>query len=153
MVKTATLFPDDDRNIPAGEPSAKNVCGAKRRPAGTDLGFANPSEPRPYENGTLTSRAGADFSESFVSSQVARVHAFISSQGDHGATDKEIQAALELDGNSERPRRVWLRANGFILPKGAPSAIVVRDRSTVWVSVRPPEQTSARTRYGRADDA
>ena len=71
----------------------------------------------------------------------------------HGATDKEIQTALQLDGNSERPRRVWLRANGFIAPKGAPSAVVVRDRSTVWVSVRPLDLTSGGMRENELDRA
>lgn len=111
-------------------------------PATANAGFQRPPGPMPYHNRTRTSRAAAESARSFVRSQVVRVSEFIASQGEHGATDKEIQTALNIDGNSQRPRRVWLRDHGFIKPKGEPAEIAVRAGSTVWVSVRPLELPS-----------
>jgi hypothetical protein len=54
------------------------------------------------------------------------VHEYIAGEGD-----------LNLDGNSQRPRRVWLRDHGFIKAKGEPEDITLRDGSTVWISIRP----------------
>ena len=48
---------------------------------------------------------------------------------DHGATDREIQAATGLSGSTERPRRVELVALGLVVDSGRR-----RDRSTVWVA-------------------
>jgi hypothetical protein len=95
------------------------------------------TEPKPYHNGTQPSRAAAESARKFARSQTSRVHEFVASQGEHGATDKEIQTALNLDGNSQRPRRVWLRDHGFIQAKGEPEDITLRDGSTVWISIRP----------------
>ncbi|WP_166827325.1 hypothetical protein [Thalassoroseus pseudoceratinae] len=44
-----------------------------------------------------------------------RIFNFVRSQGRHGATDAEIQAALRMDGNSERPRRIELESQGRIV--------------------------------------
>ena len=94
-------------------------------------------EPQTYHNKSQASRASAESAKTFARSQCARVSEFIAATGDHGCTDKEIQTALNLDGNSQRPRRVWLRANGFIQAKGEPEDIVLRGGATVWVSLRP----------------
>ncbi len=45
-----------------------------------------------------------------------------------GATDKEIQAGLDLGGSTQRPRRVELVEGGLVKDSG-----VRRDRSVVWV--------------------
>ena len=47
--------------------------------------------------------------------------------GDEGRTDKELQALLDMDGNSERPRRIELWKAGQIQPMGK------RDGCTIWV--------------------
>lgn len=94
------------------------------------------SEPVPAFNRTAASQAAAVSARSFVRSQVVRVHAFIESKGDEGATDAEIQSALKIDGNSQRPRRVWLRDREFIRAKGSPDRPVLRNGSTVWIAVR-----------------
>ncbi len=146
-MNTRTLFADDDRHDSAERRKRWSVPSSHQRPSGAQ------TIPAPYQNGTLTSIAAAESARTSVTSQVMRVHDFITGKGEHGATDKEIQTALQLDGNSERPRRVWLRAHGFIAPKGAPSAVVVRDRSTVWVSVRPLDLTSGGMRENELDRA
>ena len=48
----------------------------------------------------------------------AMVRNFIILQGSYGATDQEIQAALNLSGDTERPRRVELWNAGFIIDSG-----------------------------------
>ncbi len=162
-MKAATLFPDDDihdsvddwknnqasadRDSKPRPPNSSPAVhsrdignrgddrqGARESP---ELATTAGAVPLTRRNGTLTSRAAAEFVRSCVNSQAVRVWGFIESQGERGATDKEIQAGLQLDGNSQRPRRVWLMRNGFVKPKGAPCEHVVRDRSIVWVVARP----------------
>ncbi len=112
-----TLFTDTDDDLPALGPTAV--------------------EPTTYHNRTLASRASAESARTFARSQCARVSEFIAATGDRGCTDKEIQTGLNLDGNSQRPRRLWLVNNGFVEAKGSPEDIVLRDGCTVWVSLRP----------------
>jgi hypothetical protein len=116
MMKSATLFPDLDE-----ADSAEN----------TIVGL----QPVPFHNRTLPSRAAAESARPSVRNQCMRVLEFISSQGERGATDKEVQRGLGMAGDSQRPRRVWLRNNGFLQPKGSPEEIVLRDGSTVWVAI------------------
>ena len=123
MMKAPTLFPEVDDDSSQQSPAAN--C------------------PEPFHNRTQPSRAAALSARSFVRSQAVRVAEYIASQGERGATDKEIQTALAMDGNSQRPRRVWLRNNGFVQEKGHPQEIVIRDGSTVWVTVRPFGVTSS----------
>lgn len=125
-MKPATLFPDDDIHD-----SAEDWKGRSR------------TDPVPYNNGTFTSQAAAESVRPCVKSQAARVWGFIDSQGERGATDKEIQAGLQMDGNSQRPRRVWLMRNGFVKPKGAPCEHVVRERSIVWIVAKRFAMTNA----------
>ena len=99
--------------------------------------------PVPYNNETFTSRAAAESERRCVKSQAARVWGFIDSQGERGATDKEIQADLKMDGNSQRPRRVWLMRNGFVKHEGAPCKHVVCERSIDWLVAKPFEATEA----------
>jgi len=132
-MKSPTLFPDTDDEF-ATESSN----------AGTSHETQTAREPKPFHNRTLPSRAAAESARSFVRSQAVQICEYIESQGDHGASDKEIQTVLAMDGNSQRPRRVWLRDHGFIQAKGEPEDIVLRDGATVWVSVRPLELMTTR---------
>lgn len=155
-MRPATLFPDDDIHDTADEwkddaapvdDSKPRIPKRRARAADDKHGTTKPTPaihrmlptPKVYDNGTLTSRTAAESARVFVNSQAARVHAFIESQGERGATDKEIQAGLKMAGDSQRPRRVWLRDRGFIKLKGEPSETVVRDRCAVWVVARPLE--------------
>jgi len=47
----------------------------------------------------------------------------------HGATDKEMQAALFMAGSTQRPRRIELVTAGLARDSG-----VRRDRCAVWVA-------------------
>jgi len=167
-MKAATLFPDDDIHDSADDwkgSSASSADRSTRRPPprksestpavhgrkfGND-GTASEAGAVPYDNGTLTSRTAAESVRPCVKSQAARVWAYIESQGERGATDKEIQAGLKMDGNSQRPRRVWLMRNGFVKPKDAPCEHVVRDRSIVWVAAKRLELAEAIGRAGHEE--
>lgn len=154
-MRPATLFPDDDihdtaddwKDDPAPADSKSRIPKRRARAADGKSSATKPTPavhrmlptPKAYDNGTLTSRKAADSARVFVNSQAARVHTFIESQGERGATDKEIQAALKIAGDSQRPRRVWLRDHGFIKLKGEPSETVVRDRCAVWIVAKPLE--------------
>jgi hypothetical protein len=60
-----------------------------------------------------------------------RVYNFIVRKGDAGATDDEIQRALCMNGNTQRPRRVELVDAGLIVDSG--QRRVVRGRlMIVW---------------------
>jgi len=143
MMKSPTLFPEVDEDFDeqlTGIPRGDSTAG------GAHNADPSASEPTPYHNRTLPSRAAAESARSFVRSQAVRISEYIASQGERGATDKEMQVALAMDGNSQRPRRVWLRDHGFIQAKGEPEDIVLRDCCTVWISVRRLELMTTRAR-------
>jgi hypothetical protein len=50
--------------------------------------------------------------------QRRRVLDYITQCDDHGATDLEMQHALSLAGNSQRPRRIELVGAGLIVDSG-----------------------------------
>ena len=66
-----------------------------------------------------------------------QVLAFVRGKGAHGATDDEIQAALDLNPSTQRPRRVELERAGFV--REAPGKLTRPTASgrqaIVWVSV------------------
>lgn len=61
----------------------------------------------------------------------ARVLAHIEASG--GATDEEIQVALGMDGNTERPRRRELEQQSRIVPQGTRQTASGR-QAVVWVA-------------------
>jgi hypothetical protein len=65
-----------------------------------------------------TSRAAARGVTPRTGTQRRRVLDYISGRGDEGATDAELQDALHLNGNSERPRRIELVEAGLIVDSG-----------------------------------
>ena len=118
-MKPATLFPDD-----FGDPTQSNPL------------------PKPVHNGTETSRKAAERVQPKAKKQAVRVLEFIDSRGEFGATDKETQSVLEMPGDSQRPRRVWLTKQGYVKKKPD----VTRDGSTVWVTTGKPLEIQERKR-------
>ena len=94
----------------------------------------DPRKPLPH-NGTATSKLAASTMRQNATSQEVRVFEFIQAQGERGATDEEIQTALDMTGNSQRPRRGRLVERGHV----ADSLNMRMTRSgrpaTVWVAV------------------
>ena len=69
-----------------------------------------------------------------TSRQRAKVEQYIDSCGDDGATDTEIQEALDLRPNSERPRRRELVQDGDVCDSGLRRAALDTGRSSiVWI--------------------
>jgi hypothetical protein len=53
-----------------------------------------------------------------------------------GMTDDELQAALDLDGSTERPRRLELFEQGRIARTGRTRSTRAGKRAAVWIAVR-----------------
>jgi hypothetical protein len=83
-------------------------------------------------NGTPTSKdAAADIREHAPTLR-AKVLAFVASRGFHGAAAYEIESALEMDGNTVRPRIVELREHGAIVPAEFTRKTPSGRRAVVW---------------------
>lgn len=72
-----------------------------------------PDTPLPYARGSRTSRDAAVRSERKAETDRKRVLDLLRAVP-RGMTDKELQAALNLSGDSERPRRWELEGEGLI---------------------------------------
>ncbi len=92
--------------------------------------------PAPYQRHSATSKAAARAVEPRTGTDRARVLAYIRSQGTQGATDDEVQAYLGMDGSTQRPRRVSLACDGFIVRTSAQRETRKGSLADVWVAVR-----------------
>ena len=97
-----------------------------------------------------TSAAAALSAEDRKDTQRAEVYAVIKAAGLDGCTDDELQAALSLDGNSERPRRweLWQR-NQITIRRDDTGAAIRRPTRThrsavVWVAVEYAEMPASK---------
>lgn len=79
---------------------------------GTQLTFVTPPAPH---NGTPTSIAAAEQIEPTAGTLRAAVLEYIRNCKQHGATDEEVQVALDMNPSTQRPRRQELEKQGFIL--------------------------------------
>ncbi|MEZ6127895.1 MAG: hypothetical protein R3C59_04385 [Planctomycetaceae bacterium] len=86
--------------------------------------------PDPPHNGTDTSMAAAERIQPAVTGQRRKVLDFVRDRGELGATDSEIQAGLNIPGDTERPRRRELEQAGLITDSGDR-----RDGCKVWLCV------------------
>lgn len=78
------------------------------------LPFDDPPDKLPHKRGSATSRIAAQTAKPFACRQLVRVYRYFVERGDDGATDDECQAALGLNGDSQRPRRDWLSQHGYL---------------------------------------
>jgi hypothetical protein len=65
--------------------------------------------------------------------QRERVLHWVMGRGEQGATDDEIQDALHLAGNSERPRRLELVERGWLVDSGVRRPSHQHGPAIVWV--------------------
>ena len=68
----------------------------------------------PAVRSSSTSRAAAESIQGKSPSLRECVYRSIASQAEHGATDLEVQAALDMDPSTQRPRRIELVKAGRI---------------------------------------
>lgn len=64
----------------------------------------------------------------------ARILAHLVGCGASGTTDEELQFALSMTGNSERPRRVELVRKGLVRASGQARPTFAGGKATVWVA-------------------
>lgn len=84
-------------------------------------------------SGPETSRAAAEAIEPHAGTLEALVLAAITFRGTTGATDEELQTALRMDANTQRPRRWSLAKKGLIEPSGKERLTRAGRRAQVWV--------------------
>lgn len=89
----------------------------------------------PYQRHSDTSYTAAARVEPTAATLRREVLDFIRSRGDYGATDSEVQAALDMGGNTERPRRRELQTQGFIKDSGHRRLTPSRRQAVVWVRI------------------
>ena len=89
--------------------------------------------PHQAHSDTSTSAAAA-LAEERRNTLRAAVLAHITASAKHGATDEEMQVALEMDGNTERPRRRELQLGGLIVDSGRRRPTEKNRQAVVWVT-------------------
>jgi hypothetical protein len=82
-----------------------------------------------------TSHEANHQAESFKSGIMREVLTFLRGQVDHGATDQEIQIALRIEGNTERPARVDLVKGGSVVDSGGWRLTRSGRKAIVWRAV------------------
>lgn len=92
------------------------------------------AEPSPPHSGSETSKAAAELIRPNAETLRARVLEYIEAQGQFGATDSEIQSALVMEGNTERPRRQELQTQGLIRDSGQTRATASGRQAVVWIA-------------------
>jgi predicted transcriptional regulator len=63
-----------------------------------------------------------------------QVYNFITERGAYGATDEEIQKGLNLDPNTERPRRIELVKSGHVVEAGVTRKTTSGRQAAVWTT-------------------
>lgn len=84
-----------------------------------------------------TSEAAAERIAPLAARLRARVLAAITAAGDMGMTDDELQAALGMPGNTERPRRRELEQDGKVRRAGRTRRTASGRQADVWVACAP----------------
>jgi hypothetical protein len=82
-----------------------------------------------------TSREAAELIRDSAATLREQVYRYIGQQGDSGATDEEIQLALAMAGNTERPRRRELEEQGLVMRAGYTRMTTSKRRADVWIIV------------------
>lgn len=87
--------------------------------------------PPPAQRHSETSRAAAaSLTPAKLTGDRLRIYRYLRSRPD-GATDEEIAAALAMNANTERPRRIELQKIGMIRLSGTRATVSGR-KANVW---------------------
>ena len=90
----------------------------------------------PYQAHSETSRAAAEAIEPDTSTLRGQVLAYIRQRGRYGATDDEIQVALDMNPSTERPRRIELWNAGLITRTEDTRPTRSGRQASVWTEAR-----------------
>lgn len=96
-------------------------------------GTVPPPDP-PHSRGSETSKKAATEIVTVAGRLRQQVLKFIVDQGESGATDAEVQAALSMEGSTERPRRGELAKANLIRDSGRTRPTPSGRAATVWVA-------------------
>lgn len=88
----------------------------------------------PYQPHSATSRAAAERIAPLAHTKRGQVLDYLAGCGEHGATDEEMQGAIPMPANTQRPRRIELVEMGFIKPTKHTRPTRSGDFATVWVA-------------------
>lgn len=84
-----------------------------------DLPLFTAPRAAPAQQHSRTSMAAADSMDGDRLNSLQRsVVAFLRARGDHGATDEEIAAGLQMNPSTARPRRIELVRRGLVVEAG-----------------------------------
>lgn len=86
----------------------------------------------PAQRHSETSVAAAESVKGFVNAMRARVLAYLEANPS-GATDEEIATALNMEGNTERPRRIELMTMGLVKDSGKKRKTRKGRLAAVWI--------------------
>lgn len=90
---------------------------------------------RSFNNGVWTSEIAVTNTQELHIQNKAKVLEYLKSQGDHGATDQEIEGATGIPGNSERPARLSLVKAHKVADSGRWRPTRAGLPAIVWVAV------------------
>jgi hypothetical protein len=97
-----------------------------------DAGNPGPLFAAPPHNGATTSKAAAAAIALSAHSLREAIYTFLSNRRGQGATDEEIQLALGMHANTQRPRRVELVERGIVVDSGRTRPTRSGRRAVVW---------------------
>jgi hypothetical protein len=106
------------------------------------------SETLPFVRGSETSRAAAESMKKIAPRDEARVYALFEKVGLHGATDKEIEVALDMSHESASARRNGLVKKGMVKDSGGKRLTPSKRKATVWVIGKGVPVVGAKNRRG-----
>ena len=90
-------------------------------------------ETLPYVSGSNTSKDAAASARQNAAVTRMRVAEEIRNRGEMGATDEEVQYALQLPGNTKRPRRIELGLSGHVYDSGKRRSTRAGRDAVVWL--------------------
>lgn len=88
----------------------------------------------PYQRHSATSRAAAAEAHPAADTQRGRILSYLRGAGGVGATDEQIQEHLNLNPSTERPRRIELVQQGYVVDSGRTARTRSGRRAVVWVA-------------------
>lgn len=103
-------------------------------------------------NGTLSSKLAARSMRCSAGAQQQRVLEALQAAGDAGLTDEELQASLNLSGNSERPRRAKLVELGLVRNTGLMRRTKSGHAAVVWAAVPSDKRPAATSNSNKSTE-
>jgi len=88
----------------------------------------------PFQAHSDTSREAAEQGRSKAPRDRAKCYAALIAAGPEGMTDEEMQRALNLDGSTQRPRRIELMKAALVIDSGRRRPTSKGHLATVWVT-------------------